>query len=109
MRNGLSLFTGLLILASSLAALPVCAAEHNHEDIERSDDRMDMTHPMTGAFGPYAMTREASGTSWQPDSTPHDGVHFRAGDWSLMAHGFVNGIYDNQGGKRGNDQAFSTS
>lgn len=30
---------------------------------------------MSGVFGPYAMTREASDTSWQPDSTPKDGVH----------------------------------
>jgi hypothetical protein len=25
---------------------------------------------MQGQFGPYPMAREASGTAWQPDSTP---------------------------------------
>ncbi|MCA1684357.1 MAG: hypothetical protein LC708_04465, partial [Actinobacteria bacterium] len=27
-----------------------------------------MDHAMTGALGPYPMTREASGTAWQPDT-----------------------------------------
>jgi hypothetical protein len=65
--------------------------------------------PMTGAFGPYAMSREASGTSWQPDSTPEGGLRFMAGTWMLMAHGYIDAIYDNQGGPRGNDKAFSAS
>ena len=33
-------------------------------------DHAGMDHadaPMTGALGPYPMTREASGTSWQPE------------------------------------------
>jgi hypothetical protein len=30
---------------------------------------------MTGTLGPYTMTREASGTSWQPDTSPHEGIH----------------------------------
>src|SRR5579871_5527631 len=38
-----------------------------------SDD-MDMMGPMPGMYGPYLMSREASGTSWQPDSTPNGGV-----------------------------------
>jgi hypothetical protein len=64
---------------------------------------------MTGAFGPYPMSREASGTSWQPESTPDGGLHFMAGPWMLMAHGYLDAIYDNQGGQRGNDKAFSAS
>jgi len=39
---------------------------------------------MKGFLGPYAMTREGSGTSWLPDSTPHEGVHAAIGDWMLM-------------------------
>ena len=30
---------------------------------------------MTGALGPYPMSREASGTAWQPDASRHGGVH----------------------------------
>ena len=61
---------------------------------------------MTGAFGPYAMTREASGTSWQPDVSPHMGVHVMRGDWMLMGHGLLNLVDDAQSGRRGDDRAF---
>ncbi len=64
---------------------------------------------MTGAYGPYGMSREASGTSWQPDSTPHAGLHLMLDDWMVMAHGWITGIYDDQGDLRGADKAFSTS
>jgi hypothetical protein len=40
-------------------------------------------------MGPYAMEREASGTSWQPASSPIDGLHLRKGEWTMMSHGFA--------------------
>lgn len=55
------------------------------------------------------MTRDASGTSWQPDSSPAQGVSFAAGGWDLMAEGYINGIYDVQGGPRGANKTFSQS
>jgi hypothetical protein len=64
---------------------------------------------MKGLYGSYSMTREASGTSWQPDSTPHEGMHLMRGDWMVMAHGFADGIYDRQGGPRGKEKGFSES
>lgn len=64
---------------------------------------------MNGMYGPYAMSREASGTSWQPEAAPLDGVHLMRDDWMLMSHGYANGIYDNQGGMRGSDKTFSSS
>lgn len=70
---------------------------------------MAMDEPMMGMLGPHPMMRESSGSSWQPDSSPMMGVHFSAGDWSLMADGNVTGSYSNQGGPRGDDKAFSTS
>jgi len=66
---------------------------------------MDMGH-MPAALGPYSMNRESSGTSWQPDASPHHGLDLMAGDWSVMFHGMLNGVYDSQGGPRGGDQAF---
>src|SRR5258706_3054383 len=63
---------------------------------------------MNGMYGSYPMTREASGTSWQPDSSPHEGFHRMAGDWMLMVHGFLNGIYDHQYGPRGFTKCFSS-
>jgi len=62
--------------------------------------------PATGALGPYPLTREASGTSWQPDAANHGGVHSEAGGWSLMGHALLNGVYDRQGSRRGDDKAF---
>ena len=32
------------------------------------------------------MSREGSGTSWLPDSTPMYALHWRRGPWQLMAH-----------------------
>jgi hypothetical protein len=55
------------------------------------------------------MMRDASGTSWQPESTPMEGIHGVLGDWSTMVHGFVSAIYDHQGGPRGADKSFSES
>ena len=61
---------------------------------------------MTGAFGAYPMTRESSGTAWQPDSSQHMGWMGQSGDWMLMGHGVLNLVYDTQGGPRGDDKAF---
>jgi hypothetical protein len=38
-----------------------------------------------------------------------EGVHFMLDGWNVMFHGYLNGIYDHQGGKRGSDKGFSTS
>ena len=66
-------------------------------------------HEMKGMLGAYPMTREASGTSWQPDSSKHEGIHQMLGDWSLMIHGYANVIYDRQSGPRGDTKTFSQS
>ncbi|HST37639.1 MAG TPA: hypothetical protein VLK25_13550 [Allosphingosinicella sp.] len=62
--------------------------------------------PMPGVLGPYPMTRDASGTAWQPDSSRHGGLHVRSGDWVLMGHAALNGVYDWQQGPRGGDSLF---
>lgn len=63
---------------------------------------------MTGALGPYPMERESSGTAWQPDTTEHQGLMKMSGDWTLMAHGVLNLVYDHQSGPRGDDKAFAS-
>src|SRR5579864_6181224 len=70
-----------------------------------SSESMDMG----GMYGPYSMAREASGTSWQPDSTPQDELQWMGGKWMTMLHGSANVGYTNQGGRRGNDQMFTTN
>jgi len=65
-----------------------------------------MAEAMEGALGPYAFNREASGTSWQPDTSSHHGIHAHAGQWMIMTHALLNGVYDWQDGPRGGEQAF---
>jgi hypothetical protein len=64
-------------------------------------------HEMTGFLGPYPMSREASGTSWQPDSSPMEGIHWMRDAWMGMVHGFADVVYDHQGGPRGDDDVFA--
>ncbi len=69
-------------------------------------DMPGMSHAMSAALGPYAATRESSGTAWQPDASQHEGLMAMSGGWMLMAHGTLNAVYDHQSGRRGDDKAF---
>lgn len=83
--------------------LPLNAhAQHEH--------REHGEHMQMQAFlGEYPHSREASGTSWQPESSLIQGLHVMRGDWDLMFHGSVFGVYDYEGGKRGKEKGFSAS
>jgi hypothetical protein len=88
---------------------PAQSQSHDDGDMAGMDmSDMDMSEPMTmsGALGDYDMNREASGTSWQPDASEHGGVHVHSGPWMLMGHMMLNGVYDWQGGQRGDEKAF---
>src|SRR5688572_2904770 len=50
-----------------------------------------------------------SGTSRLPAGEGMHGLHVMTGDWMLMAHGYAWGVYSDQGGPRGNDEAFVAS
>ncbi len=76
--------------------------------VHAADDSMQGM-AMNGFYGQYSMTREASGTAWQPDSSPMDGIMAMHGDWMTMVGGYADAIYDNQGGKRGDEKVFSES
>ncbi|WP_439471466.1 hypothetical protein [Brevundimonas sp.] len=114
--------------ASLLAlALPAAAQQHDHQsapvpaqarpqtpppaDPHAGHDMSGMDHSalghvMTGTLGPWPMTREASGTAWQPDAARHGGVHWGSGDWSFMGHAQLNLVYDRQNGPRGDSKTF---
>jgi hypothetical protein len=51
-----------------------------------------------------SMNRAGSGTTWTPDAVTLPNKQWMAGDWHLMAHGFLFAQYDKQGGPRGGDQ-----
>ncbi len=100
----LPLFASLLILP----AAPALAQHEGHgapPDEPAAAEAMN-AEAMTGALGPYSATREASGTAWQPESTPHSGAHVTAGRWSLMGHATLFGVYDWQSGPRGGEKGF---
>jgi hypothetical protein len=61
---------------------------------------------MASPLGLWPMTRDASGTSWQPDQSIHDGLHRMAGDWTLMGHVQLNLVHDWQNGPRGDEKTF---
>jgi hypothetical protein len=50
------------------------------------------------------MSREGSGTAWQPDTTPMYAIHRQRGPWQFMAHGNAFVQYLHESGDRGNDQ-----
>ena len=62
---------------------------------------------MHGALGPYAMTREASGTSWQPQDAPMQGIMLMPDDWMIMLEGRALGVADSQSGPRGSSLIFA--
>lgn len=95
---------GLVLLAGT----PVAAQEHpEHPPAEEQPPE----HDHLEAPGPLGIpiTRNASGTSWQPDVTPMHGIHLTAGAWTLMPHWSVFAGYDRQGSRRGDGQFFSTN
>ena len=64
---------------------------------------------MPAMLGPYSMNREASGTAWQPASSPIYASMFHAGGWMGMAQGYATLVHDDQGGPRGDTKTFSES
>jgi hypothetical protein len=88
----------IVLLATAAGASPALAQEEG-----------GISAPsMQGLLGAYDLTREASGTSWQPDSTPMTGMHFMSGSWIAMLHGYLDLVYDDQGGPRGATETFVT-
>ena len=98
----------LIAITLLIVAAPLCAqVQHDMSDMQDMPG-MDMhdSHAMqmTGMYGNYSMSREASGTSWQPESTPMPGIQFMADDWMIMMHGYADLVYDSAGGDRGGDK-----
>jgi len=84
-----------IILALALAAGAQAPMQHDHSAMP-----MSMHMEITG--GDFA-----SGTSWQPLSSPHYMWMKAVGSWNLMFHGQIILGYDQQGGPRGTGKAFS--
>lgn len=89
------------------------AHDHDHGAAQSEDQAQHdgggheaMMASMTGLYGAYPMGRDASGTAWQPDASTHGGLHRHVGDWMLMGHAMLNGVYAWSDGPRGDEEAF---
>ena len=97
---------------SAPAASPQAGRAHHAQtpaaDPHAGHDMSGHAMTMTGALGPWDMSREASGTAWQPDASIHGGVHGTAGDgrWTTMTHALLTLAYTDQSGPRGDDKTF---
>ncbi len=91
--------------AAGGSATPPAAHAGHDATPEMDPDMPGMT--MTGGGGAYAT---GSGTARLPaaEGAMH-GLHFAAGDWMLMLHGYVWGAYTDQGGPRGANEAYVSS
>ncbi len=106
-----------LVFTTTLAAMaaqaqPMDMPQHQHGAPSEEDLPPLGTGPSVqfgGILGDYPMMRDASGTSWQPDSAPMEGIHGIAGDWATMLHGYIAAIYDHTSGPRGDNKTFSSS
>src|SRR5262249_27488947 len=124
-RSDAAMTTLRVLLALGALLVPVAASAQMHMHGAPADTSsahamhgmempgMDMQgmhmHEMasSGMYGPYPLTREASGTAWQPDAASHLGVHVMRGAWMFMLHGMADVVYDHQGGPRGDDKVYS--
>jgi hypothetical protein len=98
------LFIGL---AALVLATPALAQHEGHARAAPADPHAGHAMAaMPGALGAYPMTREATGTAWQPDASTHEARHTQRGPWTVMGHVTLNGVYDSQSGPRGDDKAF---
>jgi hypothetical protein len=113
MKHAATAFAASLLLAPAAFAQDPHAGHEGHAPAPEQEsasvmDSMDHSSMSMGAspFGPHAMTRDGSGTSWIPDASPMHGRHWMTGGWTAMGHVLINGAYTDQGGPRGGDKAF---
>ena len=94
---------GAAATALLLVAAPAPAQMHVHG----MEHALHAHAPMAGMYGPYPLSREASGTAWQPDASLHEGFHLARGPWTLLLHGYADLAWDDQGGPRGDRRLLS--
>jgi mono/diheme cytochrome c family protein len=84
------------------------AHEHEHGQSQPGEAAKEGMIGMSRVVG-QQMTREGSGTSWVPESSPMWAAHARWGQWNVMQHGNLVLMYDHQGGPRGVSRTVSTN
>ncbi|MFI5333499.1 MAG: hypothetical protein ACHQVS_05360, partial [Candidatus Babeliales bacterium] len=79
-------------------------AEHTASMMVHTHDAEESM--MHGMYGSYPMTRESSGTSWVPNSSPVEGIHVMRDPWMFMFLGYSYLVVDDQRGPRGGKKLF---
>lgn len=97
-RGAVAAALGALVLTTA----PAGAQHHEQPQGEHG------AHAMTGPLG-LPMQQSASGTAWQPASTPMHGHMLSVGDWRVMVHYLVFAGLDVQGSDRGETEAVTTN
>ncbi len=104
--------TFLLATAATLIAAPALAqavdphAGHDMPAPAAGEVVIADMRVMPSLLGDYRMSRDASGTAWQPDAGLHGGRHDQVGEWTVMSHLTLNAVYDWQEGPRGDERGF---
>jgi hypothetical protein len=101
-----SKFRILVFAVFALLATPA-SAQMDHSQMGHAEPTDDL-QPITGT--PIIQPAAGSGTSRLPgaEGMMH-GIHLMPGDWMVMLHGYAWATYSDQGGPRGDRQAFVTS
>ncbi len=99
--------TTAVVIASILGVIFSSALAQEHEHHEHPTNSSSMM--MKSAFGSYSMSRDSSGTSWQPDGSSMEGPHWMGEQWTTMLHGSLTGVFDHQSGPRGDDAFFGNN
>lgn len=98
------------LLGVAALAAPALAQDHSGHE---GHDMGGMSGMDIGEMGPMdsaGPSGQGSGTSRLPgnEGAMH-GLHIMAGDWMLMAHGYVSAQYTDHKGPRGDDKVYVTS
>lgn len=101
LRSSRKLLRWLLAVAQAGAAACGWAQPHDEhavharrqEEQEPSDAHGEQSAAMYGLYGEYSISRDGSGTAWQPEATPMEMQHLHRGSWDLMYMGFVSAVY----------------
>ncbi len=94
-------------------AAPMDHGQMGHQKPSTLDDDGCGGDPLCGASltgQRIVRAAQGSGTARLPGNEGMmQGLHLMPGDWMIMIHGYAWGTYSNQGGPRGDKQAFVTS
>jgi hypothetical protein len=101
--------TRTTFIATIVVMTSAAGSEAQAQHVDHGADAIGAPQAMSATLGPYPISREASGTSWQPDATPHEGAMFQIGEWHGMLNGSFQYVATDQEGPRGDSDTYTTN